>query len=434
MIFRRLIYQSLLWRGVYLISLFLLNVLLSRLFGAAGCGWIFYLSSIYAFFILLCSFSLETSIGFYHANRRIPVSNIFALTVVWTLIAGLSTWVLAGVLFKEYNEWVPKTQFVWIGVSFVTGNLLISFFTALFYAEKKPALPNLILSAVNVLLIVAALVCYYAVSVRDTLFFINIYFHSFLAAGLLIAIVFAWRRGISALKWPSATDLKHLLRYSSMAFAANLISFVLFRVDYFFVNRYCDEDSLGNYIQVSKIVQLFFVMPGILASAVFPLTASGQRSQVNSYLPVLSRAIMLVSGVGCVGLGLAGKWLFPAIFGESFDSMYLPFLLMVPGLLAICLIYPMTSYYAGKDRIGENIKGSLIATVFLIIGDLLVVPYFGINGAALICSLSYLLYGGYMINRFRKEYRVAAGDFFIVRKSDLYLFSKLLKVKNGEWR
>jgi O-antigen/teichoic acid export membrane protein len=429
MIFQRLLYQSLLWRGIYLVSLLLLNILVSRLYGAGGSGWIFYISSVFALFILLCSFSLETAMGYYLADKRIPASQLFIISLIWVLAAGLLTWFLAGSYFQEYRERLAPGKFVQIATAFVTGNLLITFFTSLFYAERKVAVPNIILAAINVLLIATGIILYYnESSVNNALLFIDIYFFSFLAAGLLMALAFLIRRNKQEqFSLPSAATLRLLFNYSFLAFVANTISFLLFRVDYFFVEKFCDENALGNYIQVSKLTQLFFVIPGILASAIFPLTAGGQREEVNRNLPVLSRMIILVFGSGCVILAVIGKWLFPAVFGESFSMMYLPFLLMIPGLLAICLIYPVTSYYAGKNRIIENIKGSVIATVLLVVGDWLLVPRYGINGAAFVCSLSYLLYGAYMVTRFKKEYGVKLSDFFIIRKADLYHITKLLK-------
>lgn len=428
MIFQRLLYQSLLWRGIYLVSLLLLNILVSRLYGAAGSGWIFYLSSIYALFILLCSFSLETAMGYYLADKRIPAPQLFTLSLVWVLAAGLLTWWLAGSYFQQLNNRLEPGKFVQVSIAFVAGNLLITFFTSLFYAQKKVAAPNIILTAINLLLIIIAGWIYKEDRTADASQFIDVYFFSFLVAGILLALAFIIRKenreGFSP---PSREMLRLLFRYSFLAFVANTISFILFRVDYFFVDMFCDDTALGNYIQVSKLTQLFFVVPGILASAVFPLTAGGQKAEVNRNLPVLSRMIIMVFGTGCVLLAITGKWLFPAVFGQSFDEMYLPFLLMIPGILAICLIYPVTSYYAGKNRIRENIKGSLLATVLLIAGDLVLVPLYGINGAALVCSLSYMLYGAYMVARFRQEYGVKLPDFFVIRKADLYLILKLFK-------
>lgn len=429
MIFQRLLYQSLLWRGIYLVSLLLLNILVSRLYGAGGSGWIFYISSVFALFILLCSFSLETAMGYYLADKRIPSSQLFIISLVWVLAAALLTWFLAGSYFKEYSDRLAPGKFVQIATAFVTGNLLITFFTSLFYAERKVAAPNIILAVINVLLIATGIALYgNKDGANNSQIFIDIYFFSFLAAGLLMAFAFIARRNNKErFSLPSLTTLRLLFSYSFLAFVANTISFLLFRVDYFFVEKFSDENSLGNYIQVSKLTQLFFVIPGILASAVFPLTAGGQREEVNRNLPVLSRMIILVFGSGCVVLALVGKWLFPAVFGESFDQMYVPFLLMIPGLLAICLIYPVTSYYAGKNRIIENIKGSVLATLLLVAGDWLLVPRYGINGAAFVCSLSYLLYGAYMVARFKKEYGVKLSDFFIIRKADLYHIPKLFK-------
>ena len=71
----------------------------------------------------------------------------------------------------------------------------------------------------------------------------------------------------------SLEQFRLLFRYCAMAFVGNIIYFLLYRVDYWFVENYCTPEQLGNYIQVSKLGHLFLIVPTILASAVFPITS-----------------------------------------------------------------------------------------------------------------------------------------------------------------
>ncbi len=433
MIFHRLLYQSLFWRSIYMASLFLLNVVISRIYGANGSGSIFFISSVLALFIQFSSFSIESAMGFYYAEKRVLAAELVSVSFWWTLAAGILAWSLAYFVFDGHLSSGYIVNFPRCAASFVAGNLLISFFNAMYLAEKRPAIPNIILAVTNLSLIAIGVWIYFRGDLSRSMIFVEAYFHSFLLASLLMGVFFMIEKKIPLLvKLPSRKTMKLLLRYSKLAFIAGVITFVLFRIDYFFVERYCNGEALGNYIQVSKLAQLFFVIPAILASSIFPLTAGGQRWEVNQYLPVLSRIIMMIFGAGSLVLALSGWYLFPAVFGEEFDGMYIPFLIMIPGMLAICLIYPVTSYYAGKDRIRENIIGSLIAVVVLIAGDAVAVPQFGMIGAAFVCSISYLLYGLYMINRFSKEYDVAMTDFFAIRRTDLTVVLNMFK-KNSQW-
>jgi O-antigen/teichoic acid export membrane protein len=273
---------------------------------------------------------------------------------------------------------------------------------------------------VNIILILLAIIIDTDAGWLSKQEFIRFYFYSFLACGLLLFTLFIktycnWRRLAT---FVSVIELRHLLRYSFLSFLSNIIAFLLFRVDYFFVEKYCTNSDLGNYIQVSKLSQLFFVVPGILASIVFPMTAGGMKKEVNSHLPVLSRIIFFFFGNACIFLVLTGKFIFPYFFGDSFTSMYQIFLLMIPGILGLAIIFPLTAYYAGKKKMGVNIRGCLYTVLLMIVADFVVVPVYKITGATVVCSLSYLIYGVYVIFHFGKEYGIAFKDFIIIRRSD----------------
>ncbi|MEI7736243.1 MAG: hypothetical protein WCI49_12305, partial [Ferruginibacter sp.] len=63
--FGKLIYQSVLWKGLNLISVFLLNVLIARTYGASQYGQLFFFINASALALLLISFSLEIGLSFY---------------------------------------------------------------------------------------------------------------------------------------------------------------------------------------------------------------------------------------------------------------------------------------------------------------------------------------------------------------------------------
>ncbi len=113
-----------------------------------------------------------------------------------------------------------------------------------------------------------------------------------------------------------------------------------------------------------------------------------------------------------------GKWLFPFLFGSSFNDMYLAFVLLVPGILSLSCLFTLTAYYAGKDRIWTNIKGSLLALLVITAGDSIFIPRYGIAAAALVSSIGYIIYQVYILSVFVKEYQVPLSDFFMIRLTD----------------
>ena len=416
----RILLQSILWRGLYYVSAFVINILIARHFQASVSGAVYFISSIYALVLLLASLSLESGIIYFSAKKEIAVDRLFNFSIVWSFIIGVFTFTTAYLFFNNAFEGIEPGLIIISAGLFITGNLLITYCSGFFYAANNFVVPNIIIIAGTLILII--LIPYNGKSVipaiNDGNYF-YVYFSTFFAQGLCMAIA-ARIKFIPTFSFKilSVAQLHMLFRYCGLAFAGNVIFFLLYRVDYFFVERYCTAEELGNYIQVSKLVHLFFILPTILASVVFPITAGGLKEAIEKLLTLLSRSIFLLYLLACAFLALTGKWLFPFVFGESFTDMYKSFLWLIPGILSLSGIFTLTAYFAGKNRVKVNIIGSVYALIVIVVGDILFIPQYGIEAAAIVSSVGYIVYQVYIIAVFKKEYQIAVADFFIFRSSD----------------
>ena len=420
MLATRTLLQTVLWRGLYYVTAFIINIVIARHFQASVSGTVYYISSMYALVVLLSGLSLESGIIYFAAKKEIPLARLFNFSMIWSLIIGLVIFLLACFFFEDGYQGISTTLLVLSAVLYISGNLLITYCSGFFYARNNFSVPNIIIITGTIILIV--LVPYggrsVIPSINDENYF-YVYFSSFFVQGICMAIaakIKYVKEGV--LQFLSVVEFKLLFRYCSLAFMGNIIFFLLYRVDYFFVEKYCTAEELGNYIQVSKMVHLFFILPTILAGAVFPLTAGGQKERINNLLTLLSRSIFFLYVFACFFLALTGKWLFPLVFGESFTGMYQPFLCLIPGILSLSGIFTLTAYFAGRNRIKINITGSVYALAVILVGDLIFIPNYGINAAAMISSLGYIVYQVYVIAVFKKEYPCSVADFFIFRSSD----------------
>jgi O-antigen/teichoic acid export membrane protein len=193
--------------------------------------------------------------------------------------------------------------------------------------------------------------------------------------------------------------------------------------------RVCQEGDLGNYIQVSKLGQMFLVLPAIIASTIFPQTAAGFKEQVKHSMQILSRMIFVFYLIIIILLAATGYRLFPFVFGPTFEDMYAAFLWLSPGILSLSILAFLSAYHAGKNLVIINLTGAVIALVIIVIGDLLLIPRFGIIAAAQVSSVGYLSNLAYSLYHFIKEYKVGIGSFFILRRSDISRVRSILKRK-----
>jgi O-antigen/teichoic acid export membrane protein len=275
-------------------------------------------------------------------------------------------------------------------LTFIPGQLLITFFTALFYAKEASVLPNMLLVAVNLALILLIPSAGIVHAGLDAKVYLRIYFWGVLLQGLLLAVVFAWKYG-RTFRLPDSRLLKKIFRYSIVALAANALFFLVYRVDYWFVKRFCTADQLGNYIQVSKLGQIVLLLPGILASVIFPRTALGKQEDMARALTRMTRIAALLFCLVFLIVFFTGRTLFPLVFGSSLQQMYVPMLILLPGVLFLSVLSLLSAYFGGIHRPDINAKGALAGLIVIIIGDILVIPRYNIAGAAAVSSAGYLV-------------------------------------------
>jgi O-antigen/teichoic acid export membrane protein len=403
------IQRHIVWKALSLFFLFILNILFARYYAAAATGWVFYLFTVNSFIIQLFGFSLEAGVAYYMARKSIRESRLMNFSLTWTLIVTLITLLLYIVYSSKYPGRVEYP--LMYPIAFVAGNMLIAFGNAIYYSKYDFTTPNILSLAVNVLLIGFLIFSFEYSRVEMPMAFIPVYFYSFLVHGLILFLtMFIVSKEEKFLLNLRPKHVKKIFRYSMYAFVANLLFLGMTRVDYFFIRYNGTADDLGNYIQVSKIAQLFFILPAMLSTVLFPFVASGTQPELKKNINRFSTKLLVLYAGACLIIAASGYWLFPWVFGPSFSKMYVAFLLLIPGILAMSGLYPYTAYFAGEDRIRVNITGSFLAFTFILLADYLFIPKYGINGAALISSIGYFIYYCYVFMVFKKETRIEKKD------------------------
>lgn len=430
--FHRLLLQSLLWRGLFFLTFFIISILLPRSLQAAGAGWIYYLTNWFSLILLVASLNLESAVGYYASNQQIDSNKLGWLSLAWTVLVGVVVFIVIGLYFGEIKgeEPITQNQYLFFAVSYITGILLMNFYTVLFYAKRNFFLPNFLLSLTNIAFIIAIMNGdQWGISNVDVL---NIYFWYSLTQGLLLMIAYFLKYNSWKISFPHLPEGKMLMRYALLALVANLVYFLVYRADYWFVRHSpassADGRDLGNYIQVSKHGQMLLILPQIIASAVFPQTASEiDRATVRETVALLSRFFLVSYIVIIVIVAIIGQWLFPFVYGETFDRMYWPTLLILPGIWALSVMVLLAAYFSGKGNVKINIYGGLLSVAIVLVGNYFFTFRYGMIAAAIISTIAYFSYMFFLMVQFRREYNVPIAEFLIPKASDVDRLKKQFK-------
>ncbi len=399
-----------------------MHIFLSRYFEAGNAGWIFYLCNNLSFLLILAGLTIESAINYYSSQKTIDDDSLAWFSIAWSLMVSVVIFIGFWLYLQRYNDvtFITRSQYLYYAVCYIAGIQLTNIFTVLFYANKNFFLPNFLMVLLNIVVII---LIPKQVGTKNTnvSLFTNLYFAYFVVNGFVLAAAFIYtKKSWKNISFPSFINLKLIIRYALMALAANVIFFLVYRVDYWFVKRYCTIEELGNYIQISKLAQMLLIIPSIISSVVFPHTASGmQREEIRENILRIGRITSMLFVVLFVLMLLSGYWMFPLVFGNSYKLMYLPFLLLLPGIWALSNLYILSAYYGGVNKVKVNVQGAFIALIVILTGDFLLIPKGGIIAAAMVSTLGYLVNFLYSFFVLKNEQSVSIFQYFNINKDDI---------------
>jgi O-antigen/teichoic acid export membrane protein len=429
----RHVLQHILWRGLYFFSVLLLNIWIARYFAAEKSGQIFFIINNLSLILLLVGISLESGAAYYIASDKLEASLMANFCLVWATGASFIALVIWGiVLYSMHSAYLANPGFLISSFFFILGVLFTTYFTSLFYAKKEFGLPNKILFLVNIVLIIFLISGRNSIIVRTN--FIELYFFSFFLQGFLLRSFFYRKYAYKGNRmFPATPLLKRVIRYALYALTANLVYFLVNRIDYWFVEYYCSKSALGNYIQASRLAQMLLILPSILASTLFPIFSSQENSGTRSQLTAALRVLLWMNTGICVLIIAAGWYFIPLVFGSSFSIMYILFIYLIPGILCTSMNYPLSAWFSAANRIGVNIRGALLALMVICTGDIFLLPHAGIIAAPVVSSAGYFSYYCYTLYMYRKENKVSWNELLIIRKSDLLLTRQAIESRKDQF-
>ncbi len=127
----KIFYKSIVGRGLFYCSSFLLNIAIARHFEAGLSGSIYYLINIYSLVVLLLSLSMESGLIFFGSKSEIELGKLLNFSVLWTLLISVFLWIfMLNYITRTYQN-ISRHLLIVSAFTFICGNLLHQYSTAL---------------------------------------------------------------------------------------------------------------------------------------------------------------------------------------------------------------------------------------------------------------------------------------------------------------
>jgi O-antigen/teichoic acid export membrane protein len=365
------------------------SVIVAHWLGPEGTGALAVLNVTVALALQFASAGIPSATTFFVAKDRALAAPIWADGLVFSVAAGtliaVGVIAIANVRPTLFNG-VPVTLITIVAVT-IPFQLVILLGLNLLLAIDRIRLMNVLdaLSSFLILLNATGVLVLWRRNLAALVWFNQ-------AAVVVVSLlVIGFLARITRRAWAKSFDaalLKRMLAYGLKFYVCIFAGFIIFRLDLLIVNRFRGAQDAGVYAIASQFSFLLIMLPGVIASLLFPRVAS--RDEPAAYAVEVTRHTSLIMLIVCLGAALA-SFALPLVYGARFADATIQFLILLPGVFFISLESVLVQYFTGTG-LPAIIPWFWIITVAFNVGlNLAFVPAFGARAAAINSTASYAL-------------------------------------------
>jgi len=249
---------------------------------------------------------------------------------------------------------------------------------------------------------------------------LNIYFVAYLQIGvegilyssLIVAVLFGvmltgYMLRITGLRF-NTEKLKEMLKYGIPLVPAGIMAFVLNWSDRYFLRIFVDMEEIGVYslgYKLGMISTFFITMPFsfIWGSYIFEIKNKHNAKEV--YAKIATYFLLMLSFAG-LALSSLSYELVTVIADESYIDAY-----KVIPIIVLSMIFAnaTTVFKVGLLLEGRTIQLSIANSMAAVINvplNIMLIPEYGMMGAAYATALSFLIYISYVLYAAQKYYHI----------------------------
>ena len=402
-----------------------LGILVARILGPTNKGILTLIILYPSLFFVLGHFNLGLS-TIHHLGKRkhkkgefVGSLNFFSLVISVGLLVifFISYFLLTGYVFKN----VP-VLLLFLGISILPFNLFIYYFSSFFQGLGRIKWYNILNNLPK--FIAPVLVVGFCLLWRFTVLegvLVSLF-------GVIVASFLVWRLIKKAVpgKWQLNKQLiKKLFSDGAKLQVGTIAAFLVSRADQFIIGNSLPLAELGYYSVAVVITELIFFLSIAVETVLYPKTSHQTLGEAKETAARASRIVLWLSILAGIGLAIFSKIIILLYGGQAFLPAVTPLLILIPGTVFFVIPKLLSTFWIRK---GWFLKLSYIASsmaIFNIILNLILVPKYGITGAALASSLTYFLTFLVVVTLYyffadKKLYKL-----FIPTKDDILIFKNL---------
>ncbi|WP_163833055.1 flippase [Spartinivicinus ruber] len=383
-------------------------VLIARLLGPQ-CNGEYALALFFPMFLTnILSLGIPSANIYYINKDKENPSVVFKTTAyVWLYVSIFGLIVSSVIIYFIFEKIFPEVEkiYFWLSLVIFPVSLLNGFILSIFQALQRFSVYNSVLLIQPILNLLLLVVFLYMVNqgVRGAILSWIISY----TITVVVSLYYILKEVSFKKEKASISYFYKATKYGYKVHLCNILAFINEKVDTVLIGILVGPAATGLYVIAAQITQRLWVLSTACSTVLFPKAVeSHQKNTKFTLTPVISRWVMLLTIVGAVGVYFLADIAISILFGEEYKKAVLSIYILLPGIVCGAVSRVLANDISAQGYPELNLYNDVFAVLINLICNILLIPIYGIDGAAAATSISY---------------------FFNVSVR-LYIYSKLTKV------
>jgi O-antigen/teichoic acid export membrane protein len=401
------------------------QVIIARILGAAALGEYYFIIILNNFVTCCLSFGIGLSNMTFVAKKEYPIGELNAGSLLYAFCFGILCVVLLALanffelnLFGELNM-----SYVWLAFLMTPFTIYVLYWNYLMigleqivFQSKTLLFFSIMWYGLNIVLVLSG---YGLVGLLSAWVFYIISSFVFMLAVMLNKDKVFFRI--------NSRLLKSALSFGLRGNLGEVSTQIWKRFNIFLLNYFYGTQVLGIYSVASELNEKFLLLPGPVRNAISHRITSSKLAEGSALTAKVTRHLFIwLLLVTCFSVFFAGLFI-RSLYGDSFIESINPFRILLLGALSASIAPAISIFFLGQLKRPGLLSAiaAFTALVSVVLG-LLLIPIYGIYGAAFAFSITCVVGLIISIYFFKKFSGYKVKEFFIVTREDLMDYKRFL--------
>lgn len=383
---------------------FFIGVWLARYLGPENFGIISYVIAFAGLFSFIASLGVDGILNrelVAHPEKRDELmGTAFRLKLIGGFLSFFVT-VIAAFVFE--SSWLIRNLITLYSLVFVMQaiNVISIFFQAQVLSKnnvRAVLIATVISSVLKVILILSG---------KGIIWLVLIYFLDSVWQGL--GYILAYRRyKLKIINWKYNKELAHKIINSSWFLMLSSASvYIYMKVDQVMINHFMGERFVGLYAAAIRMVEVWYFVPVIICSSIFPAIINAKKTDNLVYkkrLKALYLLMVVIAVAIAVPISILSPWLISTFFGSEFSASAPILSLYIWSSIGFFIGWAINQYLLSEDRTQATMFYNLFSMILNIVLNFILIPKLGLLGAAWATLISYSIMPVFILITNRMKY------------------------------